>query len=136
MDRDDAKYLEYMRQPYLPDDRPTSYFSLDRICDFFEKIVTTPIKPVAQRYRGWLQPGRWILVKRHPRHPFPKPHPIMKVFDRRDGFLERSGLIKSREPDRRCVAKIYMALVELPGVNESGTTSGHHFNQKHYRLVR
>lgn len=86
LDRDDAKYLEYMRQPYLPEDQPTLYFSLDRICDFFEKIFTTPIVPVAQRSRRWFQPGRWILVKRHQRQPFPKPYLIKKFYDRMDGF--------------------------------------------------
>jgi len=91
LDRDDAKYLEYMRQPYLPNDKPTPYFNWDRIYDFFEKIVTTPIIPVAQRRRGKIQPGRWILVKRNHWHPFPKPHPNVKFYDRTDGLWNEQG---------------------------------------------
>jgi hypothetical protein len=91
LDQDDAKYLEFMRQPYLPNDEPTSYFNRDRIYDFFEKIVTTPVTPVAQRRRGKLQPGRWILVKRNHWHPFPKPHPIVKFYDRTDGLWNEEG---------------------------------------------
>ncbi|HXE41926.1 MAG TPA: glycosyltransferase family 10, partial [Candidatus Baltobacteraceae bacterium] len=58
LDKDDAKYLEFMRQPYLPNDEPTIYFNLDRIRNFFEQIFTTSIQPAAQKYRSWIQPGR------------------------------------------------------------------------------
>ena len=89
LDRDAAKYLEYMRQPYLPNDEPTFYFSQERICDFFERIVTTPIRPVAQRYRGWIRPGRWILAKRHHWHPFPNLNPgRLKGYDRSDSLWD------------------------------------------------
>jgi alpha(1,3/1,4) fucosyltransferase len=64
LDRDDAKYLELMRQPYLYNDEPNIYFSRERILDFFERIFTTPIKPVGRR-RKWFLPGRWVLIKRH-----------------------------------------------------------------------
>jgi len=88
LDRDDAKYLEFMRQPYLPNDKPTIYFDRNRICDFFEKIVTTPIRPVAQRRRNWkLRPGRWILVKRHHWHTYPDPKTKPKLYDRTDSGL-------------------------------------------------
>jgi len=73
LDKDDAKYLEFMRQPYLPNDEPTIYFSKQRILDFFERIFTTPIKPAAQKYRSWFSFGRWKMVKRHHWHPFPNP---------------------------------------------------------------
>ena len=86
LDRDDAKYLEFMRQPYLPDDKPTVYFDRGRICDFFERVFTTPIRPVAQRRKGKLQPGRWILAKRHHWHTFPESINTIKHYDRSEGF--------------------------------------------------
>ena len=64
LDQDDAKYLEYLRQPYCTDNVPNLYFSHDRILDFFERIVSTPIEPVA-RCRRYFQLGRWILCRRH-----------------------------------------------------------------------
>lgn len=69
LDKDDAKYLEYMRQPYFYDDKPNLFFSRERILDFFEKAFSTKITPVAQVGRksfsfGRLF-GRWKLVKRH-----------------------------------------------------------------------
>jgi hypothetical protein len=64
LDRDDAKYLEYLRQPYFHDNRPNEFFSRERLLNQFEKIFTTPITPVsARRYR--LQLGRWIPVKKN-----------------------------------------------------------------------
>ena len=68
LDNDDEKYLEYMRQPYFHDDQPNQFFSHQRILDFFEKIFTTKIVPVAQRKDRWHRLrriffGRWILVK-------------------------------------------------------------------------
>jgi hypothetical protein len=87
LDQDDAKYLEYMRQPYLPNDEPTMHYDRNRLCDFFEKIVTTPIRPVAQRRRNWkIRPGRWILAKRHHWHAYPAP-PKPKLYDRTDSGL-------------------------------------------------
>jgi hypothetical protein len=88
LDQDDARYLEYMRQPYLPNDEPTIHFDRRRVCDFFEKIVTTPIRPVAQRRRNWkIHPGRWILAKRHHWHIFPSPKTRPKLYDRGDSGL-------------------------------------------------
>ncbi len=77
LDQNDAKYLEYMRQPYFHNDQPNLFFSRDRILDFFEKIFTQRITPVAQRGRkgfsfGRLL-GRWKLVKRHHWHPVQPP---------------------------------------------------------------
>ena len=68
LDRDDALYLEYARQPYFHDNRPNAFFRRERILDFFERIFTTPIRPVAQR-RSWFRLGRWQCVKRHHPHP-------------------------------------------------------------------
>jgi hypothetical protein len=64
LDRDDAKYLEYLRQPYFHEDRPNEFFDRERLLSFFEKVFTQPIQPVSQR-RKWFSPGRWTLVKRN-----------------------------------------------------------------------
>jgi hypothetical protein len=63
LDRDDAKYLEYVRQPYFHNNQPNELFRRERLLDQFERIFFTPIRPVAQR-RRWFQPGRWRLAKR------------------------------------------------------------------------
>ena len=70
LDQDDAKYLEFMRQPYLPGDQPSVYFSHERILKFFDRVFTTPIQPVGRR-RKWFHLGRWTLVKRYHLHPLP-----------------------------------------------------------------
>jgi hypothetical protein len=72
LDQDDTKYLAYLREPYFYNDQPNIYFSRQRILDFFEKIFTQKITPVAQRRRksfffGRIF-GRWRLVKRHHWH--------------------------------------------------------------------
>lgn len=77
LDKDDSKYLEYMRQPYFHNDKPNKYFSHERMLDFFEKIFSQRITPVAQVGRkafsfGRLF-GRWKLVKRHHWHPAQPP---------------------------------------------------------------
>jgi hypothetical protein len=76
LDNDDEKYLEYLRQPYFHNDTPNLYFSRDRILDFFEKIFSQQITPVAQSRRksffGRLF-GRWKLVKRYHWHPLQPP---------------------------------------------------------------
>jgi hypothetical protein len=77
LDNDDAKYLEYLRQPYFYGDKPNQYFNRQRILDFFEKIFSQKITPVAQARRkafsfGRLF-GRWKLVKRHHWHPIQPP---------------------------------------------------------------
>lgn len=63
LDRDDAKYLEYVREPYFHGDRPNEFFDRERLLSFFEKVFTQPIEPVSRR-RKWFSMGRWILVKR------------------------------------------------------------------------
>lgn len=77
LDKDDSKYLEYLRQPYFHNDQPNIYFNRDRILDFFEKIFVTKITPVAQAGRksfsfGRLF-GRWKLAKRYHWHPMEPP---------------------------------------------------------------
>ena len=72
LDNNDDKYLEYMCQPYLHDDRPNQFFSHERILDFFEKVFSKKIMPVARKrgksfFFGRCF-GRWKLVKRHHWH--------------------------------------------------------------------
>jgi hypothetical protein len=74
LDNDDAKYLEYLRQPYFYGDEPNIYFSRERLLDFFEQIFSNRIVPVAQRRRQkTFFFGRWIPVKRHHWHPLQPP---------------------------------------------------------------
>jgi len=63
LDRDDAKYLEYLRQPYFHNNAPNAEFDRGRILDFFEKIFSAKIRPVSAR-RQLFQIGRWIAVKK------------------------------------------------------------------------
>lgn len=77
LDNDDAKYLEYLRQPYFHNDTPNQYFNRERVLDFWEKIISQKITPVAQARRksfffGRLF-GRWRLAKRHHWHHFDLP---------------------------------------------------------------
>ena len=71
LDKDDAKYLEYLRQPYLYNDEPSIYFSRERILDFFEGIFEKSIVPAARKQKSIF--GRWKLLKRHHWHPGPPP---------------------------------------------------------------
>jgi hypothetical protein len=64
LDQNDAKYLEYLRQPYFHNNQPNEFFSRERLLDQFEKIFTTPITPVSRR-RYWNQIDRWIVVKKN-----------------------------------------------------------------------
>ena len=77
LDQDDRKYLEYLRQPYFHNDTPNLYFSRPRVQDFFERIFSTLITPVAQAKRKSLSFGRifgrWKLAKRHHWHPLKPP---------------------------------------------------------------
>jgi hypothetical protein len=68
LDQDDAKYLEYLRQPYFHNNEPNEFFGHDRLLNQFEKIFTTPITPVSAR-RYPLQAGRWIPVLKNRPHP-------------------------------------------------------------------
>ena len=70
LDQDDAKYMEYLRQPYFHNNQPNEFYSHKRLLDQFEKIFTTPITPVS-RGRYPLQAGRWIpVLKNRPQSPF------------------------------------------------------------------
>jgi alpha(1,3/1,4) fucosyltransferase len=73
LDQDDAKYLEYVRQPYFHGDQPNIHFSRERTLNFFEKIFSQKIQPVAQRKKRSFFFGRWIPVKRHHWQPVQPP---------------------------------------------------------------
>ncbi len=64
LDRDDAKYMEYLRQPYFHNNQPNEFFSHERLLNQFEKIFSAPITPVSAR-RYPLQLGRWIAVRKN-----------------------------------------------------------------------
>jgi len=64
LDQDDAKYMEYLRQPYFHNNQPNEFFGHERLLNQFEKIFTTTITPVSRR-RYWNQIGRWIPVKKN-----------------------------------------------------------------------
>jgi hypothetical protein len=64
LDKDDARYLEYARQPHFHGDKPNEFFDRQRLLSFFERIFTDPIHPVARR-RKWFRLGRWVLAKRN-----------------------------------------------------------------------
>ena len=68
LDRDDAKYMEYQRQPCFYNNQPNQYFDRGRLLDQFEKIFTTAITPVSRR-RYWCQIGRWIPVLKNKARP-------------------------------------------------------------------
>ena len=77
LDQDDEKYLEYMRQPYFHQDQPNRFYDRRRVLDFFEKVFSRKIVPVAQK-RGKLYPirrlfGRWKIVKRYHWHKMSAP---------------------------------------------------------------
>ncbi len=67
LDRDDAKYMEYLREPYFHNDIPNEFCSAERLLNQFDRIFTTQITPVCAR-RHFSFPGRWTLVKRNAGH--------------------------------------------------------------------
>jgi hypothetical protein len=69
LDQDDARYLDYFRQPYFQNDTPNESFNRERLLDHFEKIFTTKIQPVSSR-RSFFQIVRWIPVKKNRPHSF------------------------------------------------------------------
>jgi alpha(1,3/1,4) fucosyltransferase len=66
VDRDDALYLQYLREPFFHDNRPNEYFDTKRYLDFFGRIFSDPAPPLAARQKRWF--GRWLLLKRNPPH--------------------------------------------------------------------
>jgi hypothetical protein len=68
LDRDDAKYMEYLSQPYFHHNTPNEFCSRERVLNQFEKIFTTPIVPVSTK-TGRRLPGRWLAAKMNQAHP-------------------------------------------------------------------
>lgn len=66
VDRDDALYTQYLREPFFHNNQPNEYFDRERVLDFFERIFQDPSPPVAARRRRLV--GRWLLVKRNAPH--------------------------------------------------------------------
>ena len=64
LDKDDALYLEMLRQPFFHENTPNESFRGEALLDFFERILSDPIKPVGAR-RRFFQLGRWVTVKKH-----------------------------------------------------------------------
>lgn len=65
LDRDDARYLSYMAEPYLPENKPTEWFDRRRLLDRFEQIFDTAAPLMRRPRRRMFSFGPWILVKRH-----------------------------------------------------------------------
>lgn len=64
LDRDDAKYLERLKQPHFIGNQPNEFYDEERLLRQFERIFSEPITPASQRRKSWL-PGRWLLVKQN-----------------------------------------------------------------------
>ena len=67
LDKDDAKYLEYASQPYLPNNKPTEWFDRSRLLDQFERIFDAKGPSVSEQSRRnrKFSFGRWLMVKRY-----------------------------------------------------------------------
>jgi hypothetical protein len=64
LDKDDAKFLERLKQPNFINNRPNEFYNEERLFKQFEKIFSTPITPVSRR-RKLFQLGRWIMAKQN-----------------------------------------------------------------------
>ncbi|HVM48067.1 MAG TPA: glycosyltransferase family 10 [Candidatus Acidoferrum sp.] len=70
LDRDDAQYLGYARQPYFHGNQPNEFFNPERLLDFFERVFTTPIEPVSRR-RRFFELNRWLVARKNRPRPMP-----------------------------------------------------------------
>jgi acyl-CoA synthetase (AMP-forming)/AMP-acid ligase II len=66
VDRNDALYAQYLREPFFKNNQPNEYFDPNRILDFFGRIFADPTPPLAAREKRWF--GRWLLLKRNAPH--------------------------------------------------------------------
>lgn len=64
LDRDNARYLERLRQPNFVNNQPNELYSSERLLNFFERVFSERITPVSQRKKSFFW-GRWTLVKRN-----------------------------------------------------------------------
>jgi hypothetical protein len=68
LDKDDARYMKFLSEPYLPGNQPTEWFDHRKILDRFEQIFDTagpPITEKRRRSKRLFTFGRWIMVKRY-----------------------------------------------------------------------
>ena len=57
-------YARYVQAPPFHGNCPNPAFDLDKLVDFFRRIFSTPLRPVAQR--RWFFPlTKWRLTKRN-----------------------------------------------------------------------
>ena len=64
VDADEKLYRKYLEAPPFRNNVPPDVFSEERLLDFFQKVFTTPIRPVAQR-RWFFHLTKWRLAKRN-----------------------------------------------------------------------
>ena len=57
-------YARYVQAPPFVGNRPSPVYDLSRLVDFFRRIFSTPIRPVAQR-RWFFSLTKWRLAKRN-----------------------------------------------------------------------
>lgn len=57
-------YARYLQASPLYDNRPSIIYDLGRLVNFFQKIFSTPIKPIAQR-RWFFNLTKWRFAKRN-----------------------------------------------------------------------
>jgi hypothetical protein len=62
LDKDEARYAEFLRRPFFYDDVPSPHFDEERLLDFFEQVFARAIRPVSRRRHFFF--GRWLLVKK------------------------------------------------------------------------
>jgi hypothetical protein len=62
IDGDNDLYLQYLKEPFFPGNKPAAAYDTNRILDFFEGVFSSTTPPVAARKRLL---GRWMLVKRN-----------------------------------------------------------------------
>jgi hypothetical protein len=67
LDKDDAKYLEVMRQPCFLNNTPNEFYDKERLLSFFDRVFSAPITPVSRR-RRWFQFNRWMLARKNRPH--------------------------------------------------------------------
>jgi hypothetical protein len=60
LDRDDAQYLELMRQPYFHRNQINEAFDMGKLLDFFEQIFSAQVQPIGAR-RSFFSLGRQAL---------------------------------------------------------------------------
>jgi hypothetical protein len=73
IDQDEALHAEMLGQPFFHENIPNDSYRGEALLDFFDRILSTPIRPVGAR-RRLIQLGRWIAVKKARPWTAPPPH--------------------------------------------------------------